>query len=188
MRVVAVLAACLLFASCGGGGAGPGTATRPAATTPAAAAGVALQGTGYSLRLPSGWRDASNEDTGLSSAPDLVIASTDPPAVTLVDLAKQPRDVSAGDLLRTLRRSEVNRQGVRGASAAAPITIRGARGVTYHYDTTSDAGVKLRTREVVVIRGGTAYTLALTAPADSFAAADAEFDAVLASWRWTAAG
>jgi hypothetical protein len=188
--VVAVLAACVLFAGCGGAGGdgkGAGTATRPAATTPAAT-GAALQGTGYSVRLPAGWRDASKEDTGLSSAPDLVVASADPPAVTLVTLDKQPGDVGAADLLRTLRRSEVDRQGVRGASAAAPITVRGARGITYQYDTTSDAGVKLRTRQVVVLHGATAYTIALTTPAASFAAANPGFDAVLAAWRWTAGG
>ncbi|HTN25855.1 MAG TPA: hypothetical protein VL120_17840 [Solirubrobacteraceae bacterium] len=186
MRALAVLAACLLLAGCGGGhstATRAGTATRPAAA--ATTTGAALQGTGYSLRLPAGWRDASREDTGLSSAPDLVVAATDPPAVTLVTRDRQPANVSAADLLRTLRRSEVDRQGVRGASAAAPIAVSGARGVTYHYDTTSDAGVKLRTRQVVVIHGRTAYTIALTTPVDSFAAADPEFGAILASWRWT---
>ncbi len=187
MRAAAIVAACLLFAGCGDdGGGGPATTDAPATT--ATVTGTSLQGTGYSLRLPAGWRDASGEDTGLATAPDLIVAGDDPPAVVLAELGKQPADVSAADLLRTLRRSEVDRQGVSGASAAAPIAVRGARGVTYHYDTTSDAGVRLRTRQVVVIRGGTTYTLALTTPADSFAAANAEFGAILASWRWTAGG
>ena len=185
MALLAVLGA-LLLAGCGGDDDGGGGASATTATAPAWA-GATLEGTGYAVTLPAGWRDASEEDTGLSRKPDLVIGSDDPAAVVLVTRDKQPEGVGADELLRTLRRSEVDREGVSGASEVSPMTVRGARGVTYHYDTKSDGGVTLRTRQVIVIRGGMAYTIALTTPVVLFGESNPEFRSILSSWRWAAA-
>jgi hypothetical protein len=186
IALLAVLGA-LLLAGCGGGDDGGASSSAPTATAAAAASGSTLEGTGYALTLPGGWRDASEEDTGLSRAPDAVLASTQPAAVALVTIEDQPEGVAADELLRTLRRREIDREVVTGAGEARPFAVAGARGVTYHYDTTSEAGVPLRTRQVVVIRAGKAYTIALTTPVVAFAAANDEFQAILDSWRWAAA-
>ncbi len=192
-RVRRVPAACIallavvvaLLAGCGGGG--DDTTTTATTAAPAPATGATLPGTGYTVRLPQGWRDAGDEDTGLLHAPDLVVASEDPPGVVIVTIDKQAKGVSAAELTATLKRSEVQRAGVTGAADLAAVTLDGTRGVSYRYDTTNDSGTKLRTRQVVVVRGRRAYTAALTAPAAGFAAPDRALSALLASWRWTAA-
>jgi hypothetical protein len=182
--LLAVLALVLGLAGCGGGDDGDD--------------GRVVEGTGFELELPDGWSDASERARQLEFAgakPDVVLVGSavggfTPRINVIVEAGISPDarladDVEAGR--RALRTGRVGERRIRGADAevgeATAAGLGGERAAAFDHVRTVE-GRRVRTRQIVALRRGTAYTLTYAAPPDAFDAGLGALNEVLATWRW----
>jgi hypothetical protein len=181
--VGAIAAMALLVAGCGSDGHEAARATATA-TTPAL--GSRLRGADYALALASGWRDttASRRQT---AAVDRVIARRSPRAVAVIALLRATPGVSASKLLRDRADRELAGVHATAHTGIRPLTLDGAKAVTYQYRGTSKAGARIQARQVLAVHGRRLHVITMIASRARFAAADTALGAMLGSWRWTTA-
>jgi type IV pilus biogenesis protein CpaD/CtpE len=187
--LVAVLG--LALAGCGSDGAST-TAAKPAATTTSTAGaprtGPRLRGADYALDLQPGWSDTTLKRKR-AAAVDRVISSRVPPAVAEVALLGAPAGrVSTAQRLQAQARREIAGVDATAVTRKRPLTLDGARAITYQYRSTSPAGARIQSRQVLAIHGGRMHVITLIAARTQFAAADTALGTMLSSWRWTASG
>jgi hypothetical protein len=185
----------LVIAGCGGAGT-PTTATRTAATnstagtTSTAAApgtGVRVRGADYVLDLEPGWSDTTLKRKRVAAV-DRVISSRIPPAVAEIALLRAPAGgAGTAARLQAQARSEIAGVHATAVTRKRPLTLDGARALTYQYRGKSPAGALIQARQVLAVHGGRMHIITLVAARAQFAAADTALGTMLSSWRWKAA-
>jgi hypothetical protein len=141
----------------------------------------ATPGIGYEATRPAGWRDETSSAKTLARI-DLVFTRRGRAVTVLRQSA--PYDMGLDDL-RAIRR-DARRAGARDVTPAKRTELDGeSTAVTFRYRVSSPQGVRMRARQVVVLRGGAVYQITLTATTRAYQSASEDFVAFLRSWRWT---
>ena len=171
-RPLALLLSCLLLVACGGAGE---------------QARELRSGSGYVVELPPGWEDISEEQrlrieqsfdrifagdarSGFRTNVNVIVRSR--PPGSLGELAERAREeVRSGDDSA----SEITRPRER--------RLGGERAAVYGYRL-QRRSPPLRGQTLLCPRGDRLYLVTLTAPADGFREAQAEFERLLDSWQW----
>jgi hypothetical protein len=174
----------LLLAGCGGASK-PSQTTTPATVTIPPTTGGRLSGADYAFDLAAGWTDTTSKRKH-AAAVDRVVAATRPRAVAVVAIVRATAGVSATRLLRDRRRAEIAGAHATASTQARPLTLDGQSAITYQYRSTTPAGAKTQTRQVLVVHKGRLHVITLVAARAPFAGADTALGAMLATWRWTA--
>lgn len=160
--------------------------------------GGTAEGTGFTVEVPDGWADASDRAEALEFAgfrPDLVLVGPPrdgfTPSVNVVVEAGVPPEtrldgyVEAGRAV--LRAGRLGEEEIPGGEVelgeVRAAGVGGERAATFDHVRTVD-GRRLRARQVVALRGSTAYTLTFTDLAERFDSSVSKLNSVLASWRW----
>jgi len=192
-RVAAVMVVALvpmLATSCGSQERGPGTtpqATSPAPTTNQAPAGKTARGTGYSVVVPEGWKDATAQAaSGTPVRADLLLAGPTTDAfASNVNVLRVP--VQGADLAAIVSagrdRIETDLKDGRLVGEAQAVDVGGTPGLSYEF-THSSNRKPLHAKQVVAVRDGNAYIITLTAHKESFSSDVPTFNQILSSWSW----
>jgi hypothetical protein len=165
-----------------------------------------VQGRGYSYSLPEGWEDVSEQAKGEVEIPrfrpdTLVIGEREDDFTTNVNVVREggvPEGVTAEDY------AEVSLAGLRDPAAAGlppelaatveqlnPTGISrlrdrelgGEEAFAWTYRSTQ-AGRRVRVRQVATVMDGAGYTVTLTAVPAGFEEGAGALEEVVGSWRW----
>jgi hypothetical protein len=189
LLVGSIAAIALLAAGCGSNAhpaASAQTATAGTGTSTAPTPGAQLRGADYALALASGWRDTTASRQQAAEV-DRVIAQRNPRAVTVIALLRAPTGVSASKLLRDRAKRELAGVHATAHTAIRPLTLDGAKAITYQYRGTSKAGARIQARQVLAVHGRRLHVITMIASRTRFQPADTALGAMLGSWRWTTA-
>lgn len=184
--LVAALLAAGLLAGCGGDDADDG-------------GNGAVEGTGYTVELPDGWDDRSDQSEDFAAAgfePDVVM-SDDPEGgfARNINVLRQTSladgvdvDRLAQDSRRALQDPELLEQLGGGLeptdiSDVTELQLDGEPARAFDYSSERD-GRELRFRQVYAVEGGTGYVITYTALADDFEEGAQALDEVVDSWTW----
>jgi hypothetical protein len=167
-----------------------------------------VEGSGYSYQVPEGWEDVSDEaedepslefgglrpdslvvgerEEGLAPNVAVVRESGVPPGVAAREYVEASiaglRDpVAAGlppDLVEVIEEMRP-----RQISRTRTLDLAGEEAVELELTESKDGRV-LRVRQVVAVRGGSGYSVALTAARERFEDELGALDEVVESWRW----
>jgi hypothetical protein len=165
-----VIALALLLAGCGDDGGDKGSAS----------------GTGYSLKLAPGWKDATKNAKGSVIRFDLLIGKDGGGAFnTNVNIIREevPDGTTLEDL-RRLYRGQLSSVGAVHVTPTRKAAIDGDDAFTYEYDQKTPAGDAVHGRQVAVLHDGHAHTITLTVLATKFDSANQDFSTMLRSWQW----
>lgn len=188
--VVVVALVPMLATSCGSQEVGPDTtpqATSPAPTTNQAPAGKTARGTGYSVVVPQGWKDATAQAAANGISADLVLAGPTTDAfATNVNVLRASAQGGA-DLAAIASASrdqiETNLKDGRLVGEAQKVDVGGTPGVSYEF-THSSNRKPLHAKQVVAVRDGNAYIITFTAHKESFSSDVPAFQEILSGWSW----
>lgn len=202
-RALLVLPIALLLSSCGSDSdksdTAKGGSTTAAATTvasvpvaPSAApltGGKTIKGTGYTVDVPSGWRDGSAALKGSAIKFDNAYLNPkgEVPKENIIVIRETPPGVEKVTLpaLDQQFRAQASINAKPGTlSATLPATLDGNEADTYTY-AMKTPGINGRQRQLFAIHDGAIYTITWTAPAKGFDESSELFDRILAGWHWT---
>ncbi|MDQ3781239.1 MAG: hypothetical protein M3354_11935 [Chloroflexota bacterium] len=155
----------------------------------------------FAVSYPGDWRQLTEDEIlarlgiGDEAAAEalaniaVVVASSDDRA--LVAITRLPLPSGAGGSLDEIAQAvqEANAGSVPGIADinAEPITLNGVDAVRISYaadDPTSGATGRRLIRQVIIIRGDSAFVLTFIVRADDAAAFEETFDAIEESWQW----
>jgi hypothetical protein len=185
-----IAAAGLLLGGCGANSKPPGDRAAPAQTATAGTVtippttGGRLRGADYAFDLAAGWTDTTSKRKNAAGV-DRVVAVKLPRAVAVIAIVKATAGVGAARLLRDRRRAEIAGAHATASTQARPLTLDGQSAITYQYRSTTPAGAKTQTRQVLVVHKGRLHVITLVAARAPFTGADTALGAMLATWRWT---
>jgi len=147
--------------------------------------GAAIQGKGYSIEAPDGWKDRTQEASADSSIkPDRVlVGETKDGFATNMNVVFEPKpDASLAEVGEGFR-MQIKSIGAMEISAASERKLAGDDAVTYTY-TLDQGGKQRRARQVAAIHGDRLYTVSMTAAAEGYDEGEKRLDEILASWKW----
>jgi hypothetical protein len=157
-------------------------------------------GTRYDLKLAPGWgeatkqteADATKQVAGEASKLgvrsglrlDLLIGKTDSSGTTVNVIREKAPGGATLEGLGELFRGQLKSIGASNITDARSAAIDGDDAITYKYGGTSRGGKAFRGRQVLVLHGGHALTISLTARVARFHSANQDFSSMLRSWHW----
>lgn len=147
--------------------------------------GTAIQGSGYSIQAPGGWKDRTKEATqNTSIKPDRVLTGpTTEGVLTNVNVVYEPAPKASIAEVGEGFRMQITGIGATDISPATERKLAGDDAVTYTYKL-DQQGVRRRSRQVAAIHGDRLYTVSMTSSATGFAEADKSLEGILSSWAW----
>jgi hypothetical protein len=180
----------MIATSCGSQARGPGTtpqATSPAPTTNQAPAGKTARGTGYSVVVPEGWKDAAAraKASGMPNVDLLLAGRTTDAFASNVNVLRVPAQGADLAALVSAGRDQIETdlKGSRLVGEAQKVDVGGTPGLSYEY-THSSNRKPLHAKQVVAVRDGNAYIITFTAHKKSFSSDVPAFNQILSSWSW----
>jgi DcrB len=187
-----------LVASCGSDDSPGATANQQSTTiadTTIPAAGQTARGTGYRFTLPADWRDTTTEvkkefaDAGqndLAAQIDLTVAgATTAGFATNVSVLVQPSQGATLDDIVAAGRTQLaqTREDFLPVGQPEQLSLTGTPAMAHEYTYILN-GVPIHSRQVVCLRGDSAYGVSFLAHSSVFTTDRAAFDQILASWAW----
>ena len=158
--------------------------------------GKVVEGTGYAVTVPDGWRDRSEEGEEIEVqgfSPDTVLIGTrDEGFATNVNIIRTPGIELDLDAQTRLERKLLEEGGPPGEDKVDPAqeltpvertTVAGEEARAYEFRLPQD-DMLLRLRQLLTIRDGTAYVITLTTAPDRFDEDRDDLDSILDSWEW----
>jgi hypothetical protein len=176
-----------LAVSCAANDRPRGTADQPGTTVTATGGGQTVQGTGYSFRLPTGWRDVTTEaKQNITEKVD--VAATGPPAAggtPHVVVAFDPsRGLALAEHLAATRKEQAEvLQDARHLGRPRRLGLAGAPALVHEYTYVLN-GRPSHGRQVVCLRDGRVLFLTFTAGQQTFATDRTALEQMLSSWSW----
>jgi hypothetical protein len=157
------------------------------ATATATASGQTARGTGYSFRLPTGWRDVTTE-AKQNITQKLDLAATGPPSggatPSVVVTVEPSRGLVLADHLAAARKEQAGVfQDARHLGRPRPLRLAGTPALVHEYIYTLN-GRPARGRQVACLRDGRVLFLTFTADPQTFATNLAALQQMLSSWSW----
>jgi hypothetical protein len=163
------------------------TADQSGTTVTATASGQTVRGTGYSFRLPTGWRDVTTEaKQNITQKLDLVatgppVGGATPNVVVTVDPS---RGLALADHLAAARKEQAEVfQDARHLGRPRPLSLAGTPALVHEY-TYTRTGRPARGRQVACLREGRVLFLTFTVDQQTFATNLAALQQMLSSWSW----
>lgn len=175
-------AATLLLAACGSPAS---TVTPSSSVSPSTgSAPHPFTAQAFSTVVPSGWTDATTNQSALASV------TGSGPIVMLfeavdgghIDARTAPQPVADDQLAQYIE--SVSQSGATNLSTAEPINIDGVSGVMITYTLTPSAGVTAKNEDMVVNQGGDTYDIVLNTATANFTTDQAALQTVLDNWKW----
>ena len=184
LSVAAVLAGAL--AACGDDDDDddPGSASTPTQTSDA----PAVEGTGYTVQPPEGFRDVTSRFDGSALRVDLAYVEKDASrfATNVVIIREQPGgEFTLDEVMDTFSKQAEAQATDAGISEIEERELDGEPARTYSFLRRAQENGPVRQRQVIAVKDDAIYTITWSVSADDFEAEEATLDAMLASWRWT---
>jgi DcrB len=150
-------------------------------------AGPVVEGTGYTIQPPEGFRDFTSRFDGSAIRVDLAYAERAPGfATNVVVIREEPGgEFTLDDIMEAFSKQAEAQADDAGISEIEDRELDGVPARTYAFLRRDDTNGRVRQRQVVAVKGGAVYTITWSVSADEFEAQEATLDAMLASWRWT---
>ena len=163
----------LLIPACGGGDGGEG--------------GPRAEGSAYTVSLPEGWRDSS-DDEAADEVPvkfDRLFTGDRVEDFTVnVNVIREPKPDA--DIEEIVAAGQKQIEGDFGATDLSPPDKRelGEDSAFSYTYTLEQGGMTLRGEQVAAVHEERLYTVTLTTPAEAFEEQQPEFQEILDSWEW----
>jgi hypothetical protein len=153
----------------------------------------AVEGTGYTLKPPRGFRDVTSRFDGSAIRVDLVYADAAQAgsgfARNIVVIREQPGgEFTLDDVMPNFENQAELQATDEGISEIEDLELDGVPARTYSFLRRDESSGPVRQRQVIAIKDEAVYTITWTASADKFEAEEPTLDSILASWRWTGSG
>ncbi|HEX2031781.1 MAG TPA: hypothetical protein VHL78_10320 [Actinomycetota bacterium] len=133
----------------------------------------------YCVEVPQGWQES--QETIQGSPADAFASPTFDPVVLV--FAEEGEPGLATEALAESQRAAQEENGVF-PGPMRPVDVGGTPAVAWEFTNTVDTGDVLRYRNVVLVRGGTAWTIQFLVERDRFSRAVTKFERMLESWAW----
>jgi hypothetical protein len=179
-RILAALCVAAFLVGCGDDD------DAPTASTPARDAPSGVEGTGYTVQPPEGFRDVSSQVDGSAVKIDLAYAERGGAgfATNLIVIREEPDgDPGLDAVMEEFTKQAEGQATDAGISEVEDRELDGTPAKTYSFDSRNTDSV--RQRQVIAVKDGAIYTITWSAPADEFESQEATLDRALASWRWS---
>jgi hypothetical protein len=146
----------------------------------------AVEGSGYSVELPDGWSDRT-DDASKESPIRLDRVFVGPKAdgfAANVNVVREPRPENATlEEIEQAGRPQIRALGGREISQAKSVELSGERGLSHTYRI-REGGRALEGEQFIVIHEGRVYNVTVTAATKGFADARRDFREITGSWKW----
>lgn len=133
----------------------------------------------YCVAVPAGWQPS--QETIQGSPTDAFASPSFDPFVLVSAGEGQPG--LGTDAFAESHRDAQEQSGLF-PGPTRPVDVGGTPAVAWEFTNTADSGEVLRHRNVVLVRGGTAWTIQLVVDRDRFRRAVVKFERMLDSWAW----
>ena len=158
-----------------------------AASLPACGSGdEKVEGSGYSVELPDGWKDRT--DDAPQDSPIRVDRLLIGPRVrgfaTNVNVIREPRPGNATlEEIEQQGRPQIRGFGGRDISQARPVKLGDERALSHTYRI-RQRGKLLTGEQYIAIHDGRVYNVTVTSDPSAFADARRDFREITGSWKW----
>ena len=146
-----------------------------------------VEGTGYSVELPDGWSDRTDdaeEQTGGIAVDRLFIGPRVDGFATNVNVLREARPPGASlEEIEQRGRPQIRGVGGRNISPARPVELGGERALSHTYRIRQE-GKLLRGEQYIAIHDGRVYNVTVTSVPGAFDDAQKDFKEIADSWKW----
>ena len=146
-----------------------------------------VDGSGYSVELPDGWKDRSEdaeEQTGGIAVDKLFIGPRVEGFATNVNVIREARPANASlEEIEQRGRPQIRGVGGRNISPAKPVELDGERALSHTYSIRQQ-GKLLRGEQYIALHDDRVYNFTVTSVPSAFADARKDFEEIADSWKW----
>ena len=146
-----------------------------------------VEGSGYSVELPDGWKDRTDDaekQTGGIKVDRLFIGPRVEGFATNVNVLREARPANASlEEIEQRGRPQIRGVGGKNISQAKPVELGDERALSHTYRI-SQQGKQLRGEQYIAIHDGRVYNVTVTSVPSAFADAQKDFKEIADSWKW----